>query len=152
MMNLFPNPYTLGDAYEWFNINAGRDPPMNFAICDVHTNTVLGGIGLKPNQDVFARSVEIGYWLGEDSWGKGLMTEAVRAFTDWTFRQRSGILRVWAGIFGGNVASEAVLRRAGYTFEGAMRQMVWKEALGARDQKIWAMIREDWEGLEKKME
>jgi ribosomal-protein-alanine N-acetyltransferase len=90
--------------------------------------------------------MEIGYWLSEEYWGKGVMSEAARGFTDCVFREKPEIQRVWAGIFEGNVGSEGVMRRAGYTFEATMRKMLYKNGK-ALDMKVWAMIREDWEKL-----
>lgn len=147
MTNAFPHPYTLESADAWFRLCWAENPPRNFAICDL-SNKPIGGIGLKPGSDVEIRSTEIGYWVGVPSWGKGIMSDAVKGFTDWVFREREDIQRIWAGVFEGNVASERVLQRAGYTFEGTMRKMIWKNQKLC-DKNVWAIIRDDWENLER---
>ncbi len=75
----FPHPYTLADADAWIREVAGQDPPIH---CGVEVGgEVVGGIGLTLQEDVHRRSAEIGYWLGEPFWGRGIMSEVVPAFT-----------------------------------------------------------------------
>ena len=70
-------------------------------------------------------SAEIGYWLGEPYWGRGVMTEAVRAVTDWGFAERS-LLRIYALPYVTSLASIRVLEKAGYVYEGRLRRSVIK--------------------------
>ena len=84
-------------------------------------------------------SAELGYWLGEPYWGRGVMTEAVRAFTDWSFA-RFALHRIYAVPYATNPASARVLEKAGFTCEGRMRRSVIK--LGqVLDQLLYADVR-----------
>ena len=109
----------------------------NFAI--VVDGVSVGAIGLVLKDDVFRRSAEIGYWLGTDYWGRGIVTEAVRAVTDYAFATFD-ICRVYAGVFEWNPASMRVLERAGYELEGRMRKSVTKDGETV-DELIYAVIR-----------
>src|SRR5690606_7656580 len=82
LLDTFPHPYTEADAREWLERRATPEAPVtNFAI-EVD-GEAAGGIGLRLGEDVARRSAEIGYWLGEAHWGRGIATEAVRALTDY---------------------------------------------------------------------
>ncbi|KAJ7265769.1 acyl-CoA N-acyltransferase [Mycena rebaudengoi] len=141
MSNLFPHPYTLLDAESWSLIAAKRLPLHNFAIT-CPDGTYIGGIGLKPLADVESRTMEIGYWMGEAHWGAGIMTEAVLAFSRWSFETIPELLRLEAAVFGGNEGSMAVLRKAGYTFEGRRRNAVFKNGK-VLDIHMFALLREE---------
>ncbi|KAJ7348810.1 acyl-CoA N-acyltransferase [Mycena albidolilacea] len=141
MRNLFPDPYTLLDAESWISIATKTLPLRNFAITRPD-GTYVGGIGLKPLADVESRTMEIGYWIGEAHWGAGIMTEAVIAFSRWSFETIPELLRLEAGIFGGNEGSMAVLRKAGYTFEGRRRNAVFKNGK-VLDFHMFALLREE---------
>src|SRR4029078_9643353 len=75
--------------------------------------------------DVFHRSAEIGYWLGEPFWGRGIASEVLRAVTDYAWATLD-VIRLEAGVFSWNPASARVLEKAGYTLEGRLRQAVVK--------------------------
>ena len=120
----FPYPYTISDARSWLEMVVGHEPGTNFAI-DV-AGEAVGGIGFTLQPDVGYRSAEIGYWLGEEFWGRGITTEALIAVSDYAF-SRFDLCRLYAHVFEGNDASARVLEKAGYTFEGRMRKSVTKE-------------------------
>ena len=147
MRNLFPNPYTLADAEGWITIATASLPLRNFAICRASDGSHAGGIGLKPLGDVESRTMEIGYWLGVDHWGAGLATEAVVAFTRWSFENIPELLRLEAGVFGDNHGSARVLEKAGYKHEGTRRKAGFKNG-EAFDIRIFGVLREECLGLE----
>ena len=134
----FPYPYTDRDARSWLDAVIGLEPETNFAI-DV-AGEAVGGIGYTLLSDVDRRSAEIGYWLGEKFWGRGIATEALIAVTDRAFADHD-LCRVFAHVFDWNPASARVLEKAGYAFEGRMRKSVTKEGQTI-DQLMYAMIRE----------
>lgn len=169
MRNLFPSPYTTADAEAWIDIATARKPLRNFALCDAASTQgggggYVGGIGLKVMGDVECRTMEIGYWMGPDHWGKGIATEALAAFSRWAFetvrvpvegeaeedKEGGGdgaekgleLLRLEAGVFDGNVGSRRVLEKAGYTFEGTRRRAVWKNGQ-VLDIHIYSLLREE---------
>jgi RimJ/RimL family protein N-acetyltransferase len=135
----FPYPYTDRDARNWLEAVIDAEPETTFAI-DV-AGEAVGGIGYTMQYDVDRRSAEIGYWLGEEFWGRGIATEAVIAMTDHAFANHD-LCRLYAHVFAWNPASARVLEKAGYTFEGRLRKSVTKEGQTI-DQLIYAMIREE---------
>ena len=137
LRDLFPHPYTLADASHWIDIANPNDKVTNFAI--VVDGLAVGGIGLVLKDDVFRRSAEIGYWLGEEYWGRGIVTEAVRAVTDYAFATFD-LCRVFAGVFEWNPGSMRVLEKAGYELEGRMRKSVTKDGQTI-DELIYAVVR-----------
>lgn len=132
----FPHPYTEGSAEAWLTFVATQNPRTSFAISD--DTGVIGGIGLELRTDIYRRSAELGYWLGETYWGRGIMTESVRAISDWGFESLD-LARVFAGVMETNRASCRVLEKAGFTMEGVLRKAIFK---GDRllDEHIYARV------------
>lgn len=137
MRDLFPHPYIFEDAVSWISRNETAEVQTNFAI--VVDGEAAGGIGIMLRSDVDRRSGEIGYWLGRSHWGRGIVTEAVVAVSEWTF-QNFDMARLDAGVFEWNPASARVLEKAGYTFEGRQRKSVTKDG-ETIDRLIYALIR-----------
>ncbi len=134
----FPHPYTAADADHWIRQATGVTPQTHFAIAV--NGEAAGGIGFDLQTDVFRRSAEIGIWLGETFWGRGIGTEAVRAMTDFAFANFD-VCRVYAGVFEWNPASMRMLEKAGYAFEGRLRKSVTKDGRTI-DQMLYAVVRE----------
>ena len=133
----FPHPYTAQNAQDFLKAATAQDPVTYFAIATAEE--AIGGIGITLNQDVHRLTAEMGYWLGEPFWGKGLMTETVARFTDFAF-ERFGLARIYAEPYTTNQASCRVLEKAGFELEGRMRSSVIKEGrIG--DQFLYAKIR-----------
>ena len=104
----------------------------------------VGGVGFFPGTDIERYSAEIGYWLGETLWGRGITTEAVGLVTDYTF-DRLNLLRLFGLPFADNVASRRVLEKSAYQYEGLLRASSVK--FGApRDQAVYARINDRWLG------
>jgi RimJ/RimL family protein N-acetyltransferase len=133
----FPHPYRPADAKQWIQIANPSLPITNFAIAV--DGLAVGGIGLVLKDDVFRRSAEIGYWLGEEFWGRGIVTEAVRMVTSYAF-ENFDLCRIYAGVFEWNPASMRVLEKAGYEFECRMRKSVTKDGESI-DEFIYAVVR-----------
>ena len=123
-LSRLPHPYTAADAEAWITRAGAQSPVTDFAIT-VHDEAV-GGIGVEIGRDVFYRSAEIGYWLGESYWGRGIATEALRAMTEYAFTTFD-LCRLQAGVFQWNPASMRVLEKAGYTLEARLKKRVTKE-------------------------
>jgi ribosomal-protein-alanine N-acetyltransferase len=133
----FPHPYTLADAHAWIAHAESNEQPTSFAI-DV-AGEVIGGIGLRLNEDVERISAEIGYWIGRAYWGRGIATDAVRAVTEHAFATRE-LTRIYALPFAENAASIRVLEKAGYLREGLLRRSAIKDGV-VRDQLLYAVVR-----------
>jgi len=82
-LSRLPHPYTRQDADAWIARASTHVPVVDFAI--VVDGDAVGGIGVELGRDVFLRSAEVGYWLGEPYWGRGIATEALRAVTEYAF-------------------------------------------------------------------
>jgi RimJ/RimL family protein N-acetyltransferase len=137
LRDAFPHPYTEAHASEWIRTAASAVPETSFAIAV--DGPAVGGIGFVLQNDIFRCSIEIGYWLGEPYWGRGITTEAVKAMTEYAF-ERFDVRRVYAGVFDWNRASARVLEKSGYIFEGRMRKGVIKEGQ-IIDDLIYAVVR-----------
>ena len=108
----FPSPYTEADARTFLAAVFRQNPRTVFAIAT--QGEAIGGIGLEFRDDVHRFTAELGYWLGEPFWGRGIMTEAIRQFTSWAFEHLE-VHRIYAAVFDGN---DAVGPRPG---EGGLR-------------------------------
>jgi RimJ/RimL family protein N-acetyltransferase len=136
MRDRFPNPYTHADADWWIARAGAQSRPTDFAI--VVDGEAAGGIGFILQEDVARGSVEIGYWLGEAYWGRGIVTAAVRAMDDYIFANFE-VCRIFATVFESNPASARVLEKAGYTCEGRLRKAVIKNG-ETLDALMYALI------------
>ena len=134
----FPYPYTRAHAEAWIARAISDVPETHFAI-DLGARAV-GGIGLELQEDVSRYSAELGYWLGETHWGRGIMTAAVSRFTEYAFRAFD-LCRIYALVFETNPASRRVLDRAGYALEGRLRRAVYKDGR-ILDQFLYAVSHE----------
>lgn len=137
----FPHPYTKDDADSWIEMIHGNKKDYVFAI--VVEGEAAGGIGLHPLSDVYRFNVELGYWLSEKHWGKGIISEAVRLVVDHAFSEHEWV-RIFAGVFSNNPASMRVLEKNGFRKEAVHRKAVRK---GDRflDEVIYSLLREDWD-------
>ena len=134
----FPYPYRIDDAEAFIRHARVQDPETVFAIASA--TEAIGGIGLELYDDVHRRSAQVGYWLGEPFWGRGIATLALGAITDYAFA-RFDLARLYAYVYEWNLASARVLEKAGFEFEGRLRKSVTKEGKTI-DQLLYAMVRE----------
>ena len=115
-----PYPYYEKDAIDFINamLSADKNEVFAFAIeCD---GKVIGSIGIFRQQNIHRRTAELGYYIAEEYWGKGIATQAVNKICDYVF-QNSDILRIFAEPFSKNIASCRVLEKAGFQCEGTLR-------------------------------
>lgn len=138
LRDLFPHPYTVENGLAWLAKVKQDDPVSNYAIASAQE--VIGGIGLGLQTDIHRLSAEVGYWLGEPFWGRGVASEAVRAFTGHAFAAYD-IVRVFAYVYSNNPASARVLEKAGYELEGRLRKAVLKDGR-ILDALIYARLKE----------
>jgi [ribosomal protein S5]-alanine N-acetyltransferase len=134
----FPHPYTRKDGREFLRATLAQRPETAFAI-DVGGEAV-GGVGFALMPDIERVSAEIGYWLAEPYWGRGIATEAVAAVTEYAIATH-GLTRLFAVPFAANVASCRVLEKAGYVLEGRLRRSAIKDGC-IIDQRQYAFIAE----------
>jgi [ribosomal protein S5]-alanine N-acetyltransferase len=136
-----PYPYTGKDAINWLNIILPENnPPRFFAI--VYENQIVGNIGITTKKDIYRKNIEIGYFLSEEHWGKGIATKAIRAATSYAFRNFD-IVRVYAESFSDNPGSRRALEKAGFRLEAVLRKSIIKNDI-IKDSCIYSILREDW--------
>lgn len=133
----FPHPYTSDDAVRFMEWVLAERPETQFAIAV--GEEAVGGIGYEIQPDVHRISAEIGFWLGEAHWGRGIMTEALPAVTEQAFHTHN-LRRIFAAVFEWNPASMRVLEKAGYAREAVLRQSAVKDGK-VIDQMLYAVTR-----------
>ncbi|MGF1464522.1 MAG: GNAT family N-acetyltransferase [Sandaracinaceae bacterium] len=123
LRDIFPNPYTAKDAEAWLSHATSAGRRLAFAL-EVD-GEAAGGIGLIPGEDVHRLTAQVGYWLGVAHWGRGIVTEALGAFSEHLLGER-GFLRLEAGVYASNPASARVLEKCGYHRESVQRRAAVK--------------------------
>ncbi len=138
LRDIFPHPYTRAGAEKWIeHCESEASKPANFAI--ELSGEAIGGVGVRLLDDVHRLTAEIGYWIGEPFWGKGIATEALKRTTRYAFAE-FGLERLQATVFEWNPASARVLEKAGYVLEGRMRRFIIKDGrIG--DAFMYALLR-----------
>lgn len=136
LKDIFPYPYTLADAHEWVKMT--KTSSETFAI--VVNEKAVGGIGILLKDDIYRKNAEIGYWLGEPHWGKGIMSWAIIEMVNYTFKHYD-VNRIYAGIFEYNQASMKALEKAGFHQEAILKKSLLKEGQ-LYDEHIFVKFRE----------
>ncbi len=139
MRDRFPHPYTPADAEQWLRLVHEGRPGTHFAIAAA--DRAVGGIGLDLGSDVERFGAEVGYWLGEAHWGRGIATAALRAFTRYAFDSHA-LHRLFAKVYAPNRASMRVLEKAGYLREGVLRSAAVKDGV-VLDQVLYSILRDE---------
>ena len=128
----FPHPYTLEDAESFLQKFTNQNPVTFFGID--YNGEYVGNISLVTGQDVYRKSAEIGYFIGEPYWNKGIATAAVNLITVYGYNHLN-IIRIHTGVFEYNTASIRVLENCGFVKEGVFRKSVFKQG------KLWDEFR-----------
>jgi RimJ/RimL family protein N-acetyltransferase len=136
LRDAFPHPYRFSDAENFLSNIAQQNPRTIFAIAD--DKKAIGSIGLIIGEDVHRFSAEMGYWLAEPFWNKGIMSRAVLRFTEFA-TEKFTLNRIFAEPFVENTASVRVLENAGFVLEGTLQASVFKDGK-VLDQFLYAKI------------
>ena len=139
-----PYPYTVKDAEEYINAMLSADPEKTFAFAIILDDKVIGSIGVFRCENIHFRTAEMGYYIGERYWGKGIMTSAVKQTCQYIF-EHTDIIRIFAEPFSENAASCRVLEKSGFQFEGLLRNNAVKNGK-VLDMKMYSLIREAVKG------
>lgn len=123
-----PHPYTIEDAISFIDLAKQEKTQIIFAI--EWDNNFCGVIGLVAQTDVYKRTANIGYWIGEPFWNKGIATEAVRLITKYGLTELD-FIRIHTGVFEYNTGSMRVLEKNGYEKDGIFKKSIFKNG------KIW---------------
>ncbi|TEA18067.1 putative N-acetyltransferase YoaA [Colletotrichum sidae] len=144
LRNRFPHPYTVADAESWINMNS-TPPIRNWSIVCPTSGRAIGSIGVSQGQDVYSKGYELGYWIGKEFWGQGVMSELVPALVKWVMNgmgEGVEVERVWAGAFSENKASQKLLEKSGFQLEGRLRNAVEKNGV-VMDEMVYSVIKQD---------
>jgi RimJ/RimL family protein N-acetyltransferase len=136
LRDAFPHPYTIHDAREFIRTIRSRSPETTFAM--TVGDEAVGSIGFVLHRDVERVSAEIGYWLAEPFWGRGITAEALAAVTAFAIEQHA-LTRIFAVPFAWNTPSCRVLEKAGYVLEARLRNSAVKDGK-LTDQMQYAFI------------
>jgi ribosomal-protein-alanine N-acetyltransferase len=139
LFDAFPQPYTLEAATAW-STHESHSGAFGWVWAITVDDALVGCIGLKPEAGWLRCDAEIGYWLGQSHWRRGLASDAVRQVTDWAFAAVPDLTRIVAPIFAWNEASQAVVRKCGYVREGVLKQSAIKDGR-VIDRVLWASYR-----------
>ena len=112
------------DLVDWIAFAGAEGSKTNFAI--VVDGEAVGGVGLQLKSDVYRKTAEVGYWLGEAVWGRGVATAALRTITEYAFAHFD-LCRLEAGVFAWNPASMRVLEKVGYRREATLERACFKD-------------------------
>ncbi len=123
LRDIIPFPYLEKDAEYFINLCGNERVKTNFAI--EFEGEFVGVIGFGLQTDVYRLSAEIGYWIGEPFWGKGIATRAVKLLVEYGFLHL-GLVRIYSSVFDYNKASQRVMEKAGFLLEGIFRKAIFK--------------------------
>jgi len=124
LRDAFPYPYSIEDAKNFITMCEEKEVQAVFAI--IYKGHLAGSIGLHPLEDVYRRTAEIGYFVGEEFWGKAIATKSVEMITKFGFESLH-LTRIFAGIFESNRPSMRVLEKNGFILECIKRRAVLKD-------------------------
>jgi RimJ/RimL family protein N-acetyltransferase len=138
LTNAFPHPYTKTAGEKFIEMANSSSPVSIFAICINHE--AIGGIGVHPQQDIHQKSAELGYWLAEPYWGKGIMSTAVKQMITFAFNNFD-INRLYARPFSSNIGSQKVLKKCGFTLEARLKKSIYKNGIFL-DELIYSIVKD----------
>ncbi len=134
-----PYPYTEQDGAEFISAMLSADEDETFAFAVTIDNKAVGSIGVFRQGNIHRQTAELGYYIAEEYWGKGIMTEAVRQTCEYVF-DKSDIIRIYAEPFAYNTASCRVLEKAGFQYEGTLRNNAVKNGK-VIDMKMYSLLK-----------
>lgn len=135
-----PYPYTEKDAEEYITFIHNADKAKTFAFAITLDDKVIGSIGVFRCNNIHFRTAEMGYYIGEEHWGRGYATSAVKQICSYVF-ENTDIIRIFAEPFAYNEGSCRVLEKAGFSYEGTMRCNAVKNGK-ILDMKLYALIKQ----------
>ena len=134
-----PYPYTEQDGVDFISAMLSADENDTFAFAITVDEKAIGSIGVYRQENIHRQTAELGYYIAEEYWGKGIMTEAIKQICQYVF-QKSDILRIYAEPFAYNEASCRVLEKAGFQYEGTLRNNAVKNGK-VIDMKMYSILK-----------
>lgn len=136
-----PYPYTEQDGRDFISAMLAADENDTFAFAITADGKVIGSIGAFRQANIHRQTAELGYYIAEEYWGKGIMTEAVKQLCDYVF-SHTDIIRIYAEPFAHNIGSCRVLEKAGFQYEGTLRSNAVKNGK-VLDMKMYSRLRKE---------
>jgi RimJ/RimL family protein N-acetyltransferase len=137
LTDAFPHPYGEKEARGFLEMIKNNKSAQVFAI--EMDGEAIGSIGVHPQSDIYRLNAELGYWLAESFWGRGIMVEAVNMIVDWTWKNLD-VTRIYAIPFADNVNSARVLDKVGFAKEAVIKDSLIKDGV-IQDQIIYSIRR-----------
>ena len=134
-----PYPYTEQDGADYISAMLSADENEIFAFAITVDEKLVGSIGIFRQGNIHRQTAELGYYIAEEYWGKGIMTEAVKQICGYVF-DKSDIIRIYAEPFAYNAASCRVLEKAGFQYEGTLRSNAVKNG-EVIDMKMYSLLK-----------
>lgn len=134
-----PYPYTEQDGADYISSMLSANENDTFAFAITVDNKVVGSIGVFRQENIHRQTAELGYYVAEEYWGRGIMTEVVKKICEYVFC-KSDILRIYAEPFAYNAASCRVLEKAGFQYEGTLRSNAVKNGK-VIDMKMYSLLK-----------
>lgn len=138
MTDGFPSPYTVENGRAFLNMITALPVERVWAI-EIN-GEACGGIGVHPLTDIMRRNAELGYWLGQPFWGKGIISRAIPIAVERGFKNLPDIVRIFARPFGRNIASQKALEKAGFTYETRFSKTIFKNG-EFEDELFYSVLR-----------
>ena len=135
-----PYPYTEQDGKDFIAAMLAADENSTFAFAITLDGKVIGSIGAFRQENIHKHTAELGYYIAEEHWGKGIMTEAVKQLCDYVF-SHTDMIRIYAEPFAYNIGSQRVLEKAGFQYEGTLRNNAVKNGK-ILDMKMYSILRD----------
>lgn len=123
MTNQFPHPYTKEAGINFIQMVTSHSPTRVFAI--EADGSFCGAAGVHPQEDIMRKNAELGYWVAEPYWGKGIATIVVLKMVDYGFANFD-VNRIFARPYGPNIGSQKVLEKAGFSLEARLKKTIYK--------------------------
>lgn len=142
LRDLFPYPYNLNDAKTFINIAMQDYNDKVFFAIDID-GIAVGSVAITTQKDIYRKNAEIGYFIGEDYWGKGYMTGIIKELVKIAF-EKYDIVRIFAEPFADNIASKKALEKSGFTHEATFRKNIIKNGI-IKDSCIYSILKEEYE-------
>ena len=136
-----PHPYTEQDGIDFISSMLSANEDETFAFAITFDDKAIGSIAVFRQQNIHRQTAEMGYYIAEEYWGKGIMTDAVKQICEYVFKN-SDILRIYAEPFAYNAGSCRVLEKAGFQYEGTLRNNAVKNGK-VIDMKMYSLLREE---------
>lgn len=140
MMDSFPHPYSEQSGINFIEMTQRT---KNLILCIEINGEAVGSAGIHLRSDIYKKNAELGYWLAEPFWGKGIISRVVPEMVDKAFTQFD-IERLFGVVFGRNTASQRVMEKCGFVHEATLKKTIFKNDQ-FEDEVIYAMRREQWE-------